>query len=220
MADLWLVRHGQAGEVMGDYDRLSDKGWAQSRHAGSAWRQLAPVHHVIIGGMRRHRETAEGFGETFGLLPAPVVDEGWNEFDHQAVVRAALAAGLSPGESPGRAGFFAFFEAAMGRWASGAHDDDYPEAYAAFQSRVVAALQRSTRTLERGQTGVVFTSGGAISAVCRHLWQLEPHAAFRINQILGNGGFTRIRVGAGRTSLVSLNVLTHFDDAPDLLTGA
>ena len=44
MSDVWLIRHGQAGDVMGDYDRLSELGFAQSRLAGQRWRHLGPIH--------------------------------------------------------------------------------------------------------------------------------------------------------------------------------
>ena len=70
MSDVWLIRHGQAGEVMGDYDRLSDLGFQQSRLAGEQWRHLAPIHAVVSGDMRRHRETEETFRAAFGLAGA------------------------------------------------------------------------------------------------------------------------------------------------------
>jgi broad specificity phosphatase PhoE len=218
MADIWLIRHGQAGEVMGDYDKLSERGKAQARLAGERWRHLAPPALVVSGAMRRHRETAACFGETWGDLPVPTIDPAWNEFDHQVVVRAALAAGMQPDTTQGRAGFFRFFLDAMGRWSDGAHDVDYPESYAAFCARVNGGLDRVAAGLEPGQSALVFTSGGAISAVCRHLLELSPRRAFRINLALVNTGFTRLRVGAGVTSLATLNAHPHFDHAPELLT--
>lgn len=218
MGDLWLIRHGQAGEMMGEYDLLSERGWQQSRVAGAAWRHIAPVQHAIHGAMRRHRETAQGFAEGFGELPDLVEDAAWNEFDHQTVIRAALAGGLEPDRDAGRAGFFRFFLDAMGRWADGEHDDDYAESYAAFQGRVVAGLERATARLGKGESAVVFTSGGAISAVCRHLLDLSPRKAFTVNLSLVNTGVTRLRVGGGWTTLASLNVHHHFDDKPELLT--
>ena len=218
MADIWLIRHGQAGEVMGDYDKLSELGFAQARAAGARWRHLGAVTHVVSGAMRRHKETAAAFAETFGEMPAPVIDPRWNEFDHQAVIRAALAAGLEPARGGGKAGFFSFFLAAMGRWADGAHDGDYPESYAAFCGRVTAGLTQIADGLAKGEQAVVFTSGGAISAVCRHLLGLDPQRAFRINLVLVNTGVTRVRKGAGQLALATLNAHPHFDDQPELLS--
>jgi len=217
MADLYQVRHGQAGDVMGDYDRLSDRGWTQARRAGEGWRHLGVVHQVLHGAMRRHRETAEGFAEAFGGLPEPIEDARFDEFDHQAVVRAYVAEHGMP-ERPDRAAFFGFFAAAMARWSGGAHDADYPEGYAAFQARVEEGLSAAAAALPSGATALVFTSGGVVSAVVRQLLGLDPAAAFRVNLTLMNTGVTRLQVGAGRVSLVTLNEVSHLHGHPELLT--
>jgi broad specificity phosphatase PhoE len=219
MATLWLVRHGQAGDLLGDYDRLSELGWSQARRAGEGWRPLAPVHHVVTGSMRRHRETAEGFAEGFGGLPEAVVDPAWNEFDHQAVIRAWVAA-EGPPEGADRRAFFTLFGHAMGRWASGDHDDDYPESYAAFAARVEEGLQRVIDGLGSGQTGLVFTSGGVVSMVVAELLGVGPRQRFALNTAMRNTSFTQLRVGAGRRSLVSFNEVSHLRDQPDWITHA
>lgn len=217
MPDIWLIRHGQAGDLMGDYDRLSDLGVRQAQACGARARHLAPVHQLWAGAMRRHHATAAGFGETFGPLPPLQEDPRWNEFDHQDVIRVALGAGLAPPDGQ-RPGFLRFFHEAMGRWASGAHDADYGESYAAFQGRVVAAFDALVAGLGPGETALVFTSGGVISGVCRALLDLRPDKAFALNTVLVNTGLTRIRVGDGRRSLATLNAHPHFDEQPDLLS--
>jgi len=219
MADLWLVRHGQAGDLLGDYDRLSERGWEQARRAGERWGELAPVQQVVSGAMRRHRETAEGFAEAFGEVPPMVIDPDWNEFDHQAVIKAWIRAHGPPPE-PGRRAFFTLFGHAMGRWASGDHDGDYPESWEAFEQRVDAALSRAVEALPSGSTGLVFTSGGVVSAVVRSLLGLDARKSFELNTVLMNTGFTRLRVSGGRRTLVSLNEVSHLRDRPDLITHA
>lgn len=219
MADLWLIRHGQAGDLLGDYDRLSERGWTQARRTGAGWRDLAPVHHVVTGAMRRHRETQEGFGEAFGALPEPVVDPAWNEFDHQAVIEAWVRA-HGPPTQPGRAAFFELFGHAMGRWAGGAHDGDYPESWAAFEARVGEALDRAVAALGPGETGLVFTSGGVVSMVVRGLLGLDARKSFELNTVMMNTSVTRLRVGGGRRTLVSFNETSHLRGTPDLLTHA
>ena len=218
MAELWLIRHGQAGALMGDYDQLSPLGWEQARRAGDGWRHLAPVHRVFTGQMRRHRGTAAGFAVGFGGLPAPEALAGCDEFDHQAVIRAALAAGLRPPEE-GRGGAFpTFFLGAMGRWASGAHPDEVPEPFAAFQARVEGALDVAAASLGKGERGLVFTSGGVISLLVRRLLDLPLERAFELNLSLENTGFTRVRVGGGRLSLTVLNATPHLDPRAELRT--
>lgn len=218
MSDVWLIRHGQAGDVMGDYDRLSDLGFRQSRLAGARWQHLSPIHMVVSGDMRRHRETEETFRAAFGDLPPRSIDPGWNEFDHQVVVRKALAAGMAPDPSGGRAAFFRFFLDAMGRWGDGQHDADYAESYADFTGRVVGGLHRVLDGLGRKESALVFTSGGAISAVCRHILDLAPRKAFQINLALVNTGVTRIQRRGGLLHIGMLNAHPHLDAHPDALT--
>ena len=218
MSDVWLIRHGQAGDVMGDYDRLSELGFEQSRLAGHRWQHLGPIQAVVSGDMRRHRETEETFRAAFGDLPPRSIDPGWNEFDHQVVVRKALAAGMAPDPAGGRAAFFRFFLDAMGRWGGGQHDEDYPETYTAFTDRVVGGLHSVLDRLDRKESALVFTSGGAISAVCRHVLDLTPDKAFQINLALVNTGVTRIQRRGGLLHLGMLNAHPHLDGHPDALT--
>ena len=209
MPTIWLLRHGKAGDLMGDYDRLSELGHAQARCAGEAFRHLAPLRRLMSGEMIRQRKTALTFAEAFGETPPLEVDGRWDEFDHKSVIRAALAGGLQPPQKPDRTAFSSFFGDAMSRWASGEHDSDYSEPYLGFQGRVSSALHELADSLGSGDTALVATSGGVISAVCRELLGLEPMAAFQLNTVLVNGAMTRILVGRGRLSLSALNIDTH-----------
>ena len=71
---LLLVRHGQASAGSDNYDRLSERGWQQSRRLG-AW--LASTGHdfdaVVLGGMRRHQETFDAIAVCADSLVAIVV---------------------------------------------------------------------------------------------------------------------------------------------------
>ena len=209
MPTIWLLRHGKAGDLMGDYDQLSELGHDQATRAGEAFRHLAPIRRLMAGEMVRQRKTAQAFAAAFGDTPPLEIDGRWDEFDHKSVIWAALQAGLRPPETPDRAVFSSFFGDAMTRWASGDHDADYAEPYTAFQARVRGALHDLSGSLDSGDTALVATSGGVISTVCRELLGLAPMAAFQLNTVLVNGGMTRILVGRDRLSLSSLNIDTH-----------
>jgi broad specificity phosphatase PhoE len=60
MAVIYLIRHGQASFGQDDYDCLSEQGTLQATHLGNslAKRQIT-FDKVIIGGMLRHRQTAD-----------------------------------------------------------------------------------------------------------------------------------------------------------------
>ena len=83
-----LVRHGQASFGKRTYDALSDVGHTQARVLGEALaaRGVEPTC-IVSGGLRRHRETAEGIVAGLGQNPDVRIDEGWDEFDFDHVVR-------------------------------------------------------------------------------------------------------------------------------------
>jgi broad specificity phosphatase PhoE len=116
-ATIHLIRHGQAAFGAADYDELSALGRQQSCLLGAA---LAPLwrdgDRIIVGGMRRHRQTAEecltamrsacarreglarlsdpaqpssspACGRGVGVRAQEVaVEPRWNEFDHREIV--------------------------------------------------------------------------------------------------------------------------------------
>src|SRR5690242_3185147 len=91
MGMVLLVRHGQASFGADDYDVLSETGFEQSRVLG---RFLAEAGiepgAVLSGAMKRQRDTAAAMAEAAGWRVVPELDEGWDEFDHLAVVARAV----------------------------------------------------------------------------------------------------------------------------------
>ena len=58
MAQLFLVRHGQASYGAADYDRLSELGWRQARWLGEHFAERGIRFDVHVRGTpRRHDET-------------------------------------------------------------------------------------------------------------------------------------------------------------------
>jgi broad specificity phosphatase PhoE len=223
MGQILLVRHGQASWDAEDYDVLSEVGWEQSRLLGKALaaRGIVP-DAVVVGGMRRHRETAEACLGELGSSLAPEVDAGWDEFDHVAM----LASHPAPfeGRPPSKAEFQEWFEAATDRWTGGEYDDDYSESFATFTSRVTSALRRTALRLTEGGQGivVVFTSGGPIAWSTATLLADDPEVAARLwrrlNPVCVNSGVTRLVTGRRGTTLVTFNGHAHLDGVPGLLT--
>jgi broad specificity phosphatase PhoE len=218
MGQLLLVRHGQASWDSEDYDVLSSTGWEQSRLLGKALaaRGIAP-DAVVIGGMRRHRETAEACLGALGSALTPEVDAGWDEFDHVGMLGSHPAP--FEGRRPTKAEFQEWFEAATDRWTGGEHDSEYTESFGAFTGRVSSALRR---TSEKEGTVLVFTSGGPVSWSAASLLADEPEVAGRLwrrlNPVCVNSGVTRLVTGRRGTTLVTFNGHAHLDGVPDMLT--
>jgi broad specificity phosphatase PhoE len=219
VGQLLLVRHGQASWDSEDYDVLSENGWDQSRLLGTSLAARGIVPDVaVVGGMRRHRETAEGCLAELDGAPEARVDAGWDEFDHVAMLEKLPAP--FEGRRPTKAEFQEWFEAATDRWTGGQYDD-YTESFSAFTDRVESALRRTAELVGSG-TAIVFSSGGPVSwaaasrltddrAVGVRLWR-------RLNPVCVNSGVTRLVTGRRGLTLVSFNEHAHLDGVPDALT--
>ena len=83
MGEIVLIRHGQANSAARDeasYDRLSALGHRQAAWLGAHMQEAGERYdRVLMGALRRHRETAEGLG---ALGPAPEVDARLDELDY------------------------------------------------------------------------------------------------------------------------------------------
>ena len=208
MSLLLLVRHGQASWGAADYDNLSELGVEQSRLLGAHLDSLGLTPaRAWVGGMRRHRQTGEAAIAAAGWSLTPEVDEGWAEFDHVALLEAH-------GDAPDAHGmpitdFNALFDAAIRRWTGGEHAADYAEPFEAFTSRVEAAIGRAADELGKGETGVVFTSGGPIAWAAASLLGGGAEQWGRLNPVQVNSGYTRLVTGSRGVSLVSINEQAH-----------
>jgi len=222
MSALYLVRHGQASFGAEDYDNLSARGVEQSRLLGR-WLTASQLGMdlVAMGAQRRHRQTAEAAAEAGALNGDAVLppDPAFNEFDHHEVLIRArpdlqspanLAAVVENAESPRRA-YQEILAAAVERWASGQHDDEYTESWNHFQARCLAGIEQVVRRTGASRNVILFTSGGVIAAVTRHVLGLDDAAALRVIWSLVNTGVTRLLFRPGEISVSYLNAFPHLE---------
>ncbi len=209
MSVLLLVRHGQASWGAQDYDVLSELGHEQSGHLGKdlAARGVAPAR-VWTGGLRRHDETVTAACGAAGWSAPVTTDRRWSEFDHVELLRRYDE--VTPQADKPEA-YNAFFDAAVARWNGGGHDSDYTESFTAFTERVSGAVLEAADSLGGGETGVVFTSGGAIAWVVASLWSGGVAQWACVNPVLVNTGVTKVVTGRRGLTLVSVNEHPHLD---------
>ncbi|RJQ78837.1 histidine phosphatase family protein [Pseudonocardiaceae bacterium YIM PH 21723] len=223
MGVTYLIRHGQANTGLGDYDKLTDLGKRQATALGASLaRRVSTVDRVLVGKMRRHRETAESCLASMGLDGTFEEEPLWNEFDHEDVIaqhkpsyrnKAVMAADLGLSLNPRRT-FQKVFDQALERWSSGEHEG-YPEPFESFVDRSNQALA----TVRPSDTTLVFTSGGVIASITARLLGLDPAGWRAVNRVMINAGVTKVVHGGSGTSLISLNDHSHFEGATrDLLT--
>ena len=212
MPTIYLIRHAQASFGKSDYDRLSPQGEQQASLLGKALvaRGVTP-ELVVSGSMRRHAQTAALSGFT------PEVDKGFDEFDHEEVIvahkpayrrRAVMLADLARTGHPGRA-FQEMFTAATERWTLGG--DGYTESFTDFCDRSEAAVRRTAARLGKGETAVVFTSGGPIAAVVSRLLTGGDELWSRLNPVTINTAITKVLSGRSGLTVVSHNEHAHLD---------
>jgi broad specificity phosphatase PhoE len=76
-----------------------------------------------------------------------------------------------------------------------------------------------TCELERGQTALVVSSGGAIAAITAALLGVPPNALIAFNHVSVNTAITKLVVGRGRTTLISSNEHAHVEEVDASLMG-
>ena len=222
---LLLVRHGQASAGSDDYDRLSERGVLQSQRLG---RWLADSGHrfdaVLVGGMRRHRQTFDAVAEAYQgndpALPAPIVDPGLDEFDHHAVfdgfIRDNPAHPAVLARGSGLQALGAMIHAALGAWAEN-RIDGVAETWQEFGARVTAAGARLAQQSERGNV-LVLSSGGVISRLAQAALGAPDRTAIDLNLSLRNSGICEFHGRPYGLALGSWNALPHLHDARELWT--
>lgn len=220
MSNLYLVRHGQASFGSRDYDQLSPLGVKQSELLGQwlAGTGLKPGH-VIIGTLRRHRQTADAclaqwLTEDRSSF-VPRVDSAFNEFDHKEVLLRCHSEFAEPGylerflseHADGRRAFQKVFAESVERWVAGQYPGDYVESWPEFRARSVAGLLRAAESAPDHDVWI-FTSGGPIAAITQHVLGVPDANVLDLNWSVLNTSvsqFTHRR----RTTLKQFNSVAH-----------
>lgn len=218
MAAIYLIRHGQASWGKRDYDTLSETGVQQANVLGAVLAQRVGHPDLIIcGGMRRHRQTAQHALGAMSLDQQWQEDKRWDEYDHQELLirqkplyrsRALMLADLARSMRP-REAFQEVFEQALHRWVSRDYDHEYHESWPAFTSRIEEGLKHLAAS--GASSALVFTSGGAISATVKHLWNMADGEWMRLNRVIANASVTKIVVGKRGLHLSTFNEHAHFE---------
>ena len=218
MANLLLIRHGQASFGAADYDELSPIGEEQSRCLGHWFRRTGQLPELIAtGSLRRQVRTSALCVETAGVGAPTLTLAGLDEMNHEeALARhrpdlaapGALIAELARSDDPHR-GFQRLYIAAVTRWTSGEFDSDYARSWRSFRADVMEAL--AALAAHEARTIWAFTSGGPIGVIVNALVGAPMEQAFALAWPLVNTSITRVSVGAKRSHLVGYNAWPHLE---------
>jgi broad specificity phosphatase PhoE len=227
---LLLVRHGQASFGARNYDELSVQGERQGVLLGEHWRRCGRSFDAAWSGdLVRQKVTAARAFEAMGQpLAALSIDPAFNEFDHQALIRAYLP--LVARENPQFSAstktllgdpkvFQQLFNLIIACWIGGREGlAPVAESWDAFQRRCLDGVRRVAAS--GAQQGVVFTSGGVITAVLRAALDLDADRAFHLNWEIHNASVHSFKPDGDKIRLLRFNEVAHLELAgdPGLLT--
>lgn len=230
MGSIYLIRHGQASFGADNYDVLSPVGVRQAEVLGKHLEQLGiSLDRCVSGSLRRQQHTANAALQHMSNAPALDIDEAFNEFDADAVIRTLLP-DLLPEEpealhilrngAQNRTEFQRLFAKLIQRWISGEHDKPGLQSWQAYVEQVEGGLRRILEQAGSKQNIAVFTSGGTITALLRLITDVPAAKAFELNWQIVNTSLSQLKFRGSEVSLASFNSHVHLQllKAPELIT--
>lgn len=215
MAELYLVRHGQASFGADNYDELSPSGRTQSSWLGEYFAQAnLRFDRVVIGTMQRHRQTADAILAAMGGPQIELAqDAGLNEYDFEALFAAVGDEGLPSALSAtsSKKDFYKGLRHVLQLWADDRLPGAVPETWQQFQTRV----QRARSDIQRagGKRVLVVSSGGPIAVTAQQVLQAPAASAIALNLQIRNSSVCQYVFNDDAMSLVSFNSVPHLEHA-------
>ena len=203
MAQLLLIRHGQAsyGEV--DYDRLSEKGQQQARALGKHLAD-ARLDALFVGPLTRQVQTAAIAVEE-GKLPKPHAVPELAEYPAFEIVKQ------HPGEP---------FHDVMNKWSRGELVIPGVEHVREFAARVRAGLDRIVAEVGSGGRIGVVTSAGPIGVALGLVFGATEHHMIRASAMVKNASISELKLRTHdfawhpeRVALAYFNSVSHLPEA-------
>lgn len=219
MGQLTLVRHGQASFGADDYDQLSELGQSQSIRLGAYWKQTsehAPdtlsFDAVLIGSLKRHRQTWEGIAQGASLQMTPEVWPELNEYDSHALIASVHPEPLAKPDTPEMyKHHFRLLRTALQKWMAGETQPKGMPSYDVFVQGIQAVLTH-VRSNYKGRVLVV-SSGGPISTAVGQVLGAPADTTIELNLRIRNTALTEFIYTPSRHMLLSYNNLPHLDDS-------
>ena len=212
MAELLVIRHGQASFGAENYDALSDLGLRQSRAVGAHLRAIGWVpDRLITGTLERQRDTLSAMG-----FDGPHEEHaGFNEYDFHQLLHARFDGDVPDAVIGERRTHFRTLRDTVFDWQDGKIADPY-ETWQAFETRVAAA--QAFATVGEARRVLVVSSGGVIGQLAASTLGAPKRMMMELNLQVKNSSLHRFVFSAGRIMLTEFNGTPHFDADPTLLS--
>ncbi len=212
MAELIVIRHGQASFGADNYDELSDLGHRQSRAVGAWLGESGWVpDRLITGTLKRQRDTLTAMGFDTGAEE----HAGLNEYNFHDLLSARYAGDVPELVRGDRKTHFRTLRETVFEWQADKLCG-VAETWDDFTTRTAAALDFATDTDARRV--LVVSSGGVIGQLVAQSLQAPAAMMMELNLQVKNTSVTKFVFSGPRVFLHQFNATPHFDAAPDLLS--
>ncbi|GAA6135370.1 histidine phosphatase family protein [Oceaniserpentilla sp. 4NH20-0058] len=223
MADIFLIRHGQASFGKENYDALSDLGKQQAVVLGRSLASTIKPTQLICGTLNRQQQTLEGLVTgyeqvTGSSLELPVqIKPEFNELDHTNILTVHDERFADPEymkreiltQPEANKVFHKIYTQAIFNWFEG-KDGDYTESFDEFYQRVTGAVNNIISNAQSKERIVVVSSAGSISMCLQDVLGVSAKKAFELNEVMANTAVNRfVFNGSGKLNLSYYNNFHH-----------
>ncbi len=185
LAELLIIRHGQASFGSDNYDQLSDLGHRQSRAAGAALRAAGWVpDRLMTGTLTRQIETLS----SMGFDAAPEQHAGFNEYDFHNLLDVRFGGDVPDPVKADRKIHFRTLRETILEWQGGGLAGAR-ESWADFSGRVADAIRVACDT--DAKRVLVISSGGTIGQITASALGAPPAQMMELNLQVKNTSMTK-----------------------------
>lgn len=204
MAELLVVRHGQASFGQQNYDVLSELGHRQAEAVGAVLRDANwKPDRVVTGTLTRQRDTLASMGFDHGREE----HAGFNEYDFADLLNARFDGKVPDLVNADRKTHFRTLRDTVFDWQDAAFEGA-SETYAAFAARVEAARAFACDT--EAKRILVVSSGGVIGQLTATALGAPNRQMMQLNLQIKNTAMTRFVFSGPSFSLSEFNATPHF----------
>lgn len=206
MAELLVVRHGQASFGAENYDVLSELGGRQAAALGETLRGLDWFpDRIITGSLERQKRTMAEM--QFDVVPEQ--HAGWNEYDFHDLLHSRFGGVAPDSVITDRKTHFRALRETLAEWQTvgiaGAK-----ESWTEFCERVEAARQHAVD--QKADRVLVVSSGGAIARLVAASLQVPNDQMIALNLQIKNSSVSRFIFSKEKFFLHEFNSVPHLYD--------
>ncbi len=203
MAELLVIRHGQASFGADNYDELSELGHKQSALVGEVLRDVGWVpDRLVTGSLTRQKQTLV----SMGFDAVPETHAGFNEYDFHDLLSVRFDGNVPDAVQGERKTHFRTLRETILDWQKGGLQGAQ-ESWLEFVTRVEAARTFAVDT--NFKKVLVVSSGGAIGQLTAACLNAPAEQMLTLNLQIKNTSITRFIFSGNKFFLHEFNSTPH-----------